>query len=82
MTQQDKSFGTPVTVTIGGVPHRIGTVREAVDILSSTQWPGARGPRHRDARDTCLKVLDGHRSTADAEREFAAALDEAGLVVT
>ncbi|MGO4842821.1 DUF982 domain-containing protein, partial [Rhizobiaceae sp. 2RAB30] len=38
------------------------------------------GPRHRDAVDTCLKVLDGHRSTIDARNAFIEAAREAHIL--
>jgi hypothetical protein len=44
-------------------------------------WPGERGPRHRDAIDACLKVLEGYRSTIDAEKAFADAAIEAGFLL-
>lgn len=78
----DKPFGKPISLTIGGQTHAVRSAREALDLLSGTDWPGERGPRHRDARDTCLKVLDGHRSTEEAEREFVAAAREAGIAIT
>ena len=58
---------------------RVATAREAVDLLS-TAWPAERGPLHRDALETCLKVLDGHRSAVDGAAALAAAAREAGLL--
>jgi len=76
----DKHFDVPVAIRIGATTHAIGSVREALDLLASTQWPGERGPRHRDATEACLKVLDGHRSTADARTGFVEAAREAGIL--
>lgn len=76
----DKRFDPPVAIRIGEALRSVGSVREAIDLLSSTGWPGERGPRHRDAVETCLKVMDGHRSTADAHSGFVEAAREAGLL--
>lgn len=76
----DKPFDPPVAVRIGEALRDIGSVREAIGLLSSTDWPGMRGPRHRDAVETCLKVVNGHRSTVDARRSFIEAAREAGLL--
>ncbi|MEO3387208.1 DUF982 domain-containing protein [Mesorhizobium sp. CAU 1741] len=76
----DKPFDAPVTVHSGGATRSIGSVREAYDFLSGTDWPGERGPRHRDAEDACLKVFDGHRSRVDARDGFIEAAREAGIL--
>lgn len=72
----DKTFEEPVTLELGriGRYRKIHSAREAAECLT-TVWPLNRGDRHRDAVDTCLKVLAGHRSTEDARR----ALIEAAL---
>jgi uncharacterized protein DUF982 len=57
----------------------IGSAREAADYLMS-EWPGARDEWHRDAVDTCLKVMEGYRSTIDAERAFREAARRAGIL--
>ncbi len=78
----EKPFDAPVTVEVGHVgKHRlISTTREATDCLL-TVWPLNRGPRHRDAVDACLKVLDGHRSTSDARDAFIEAAKESEVYV-
>ena len=58
----------------------VETTAQARDLLSSVDWP-LRGVRHEDAINACLKVLDGHRSTIDAQLAFEAAAREAGLLV-
>jgi hypothetical protein len=77
----DNRFQHPVFVSLGpaGEELAIRNTRQAVDLLL-TQWPAPRGPRHRDAVDTCLKVLDGHRSTVDAYDAFREAAEEAGIL--
>lgn len=57
----------------------INNAREAVDCLM-TVWPLNRGARHRDAVETCLKVLDGHRSTEDARRALVEAATESDVL--
>lgn len=72
----DKPFDEPVTLK-GGV--KVTTTAEARDRLASVDWH-VRGVAQETALDACLKVLDGHRSTIDAERAFTEAAREAGLL--
>jgi hypothetical protein len=58
----------------------VSSAREAAQLLMDVRWP-KRGDRHRDATDACLKVLEGQRSTADAETAFLEAASEAGILV-
>lgn len=76
----DKRFTKPVRIKLGAVRNVMST-REAVDLLMSVHWPGERGPKHHEARDTCLKALDGYRSTAEARHAFIEAAREAGILV-
>ena len=78
----EKPFDAPVTVEVGqvGKYRLVSTTREAADCLL-TVWPLNRGPRHRDAVDACLKVLDGHRSTSDARDAFIEAAKESEVYV-
>jgi hypothetical protein len=78
----EKPFDAPVTVEVGevGKYRQIRTTREASECLL-TVWPLNRGPRHRDAVDACLKVLDGHRSTSDAREAFIEAAKESEVYV-
>jgi hypothetical protein len=77
----DKPFQQPVAVSLdpGGEPVAVRDTRQAADLLL-TRWPASRGPRHRDAVDACLKVLDGHRSTSDAYDAFREAAEEAAVL--
>ncbi|WP_274629311.1 DUF982 domain-containing protein [Arvimicrobium flavum] len=59
----------------------ISGVRQALRVLTE-DWPQARGPRHRDAVETCLKVIDGHRSASEIRRVLIEAAAEAGLSAT
>ena len=74
-----KKFSAPIHVTFPGV-SLVKSAKEAAQLLMDVRWPKS-GSRHRDATDTCLKVLEGHRSTADAERAFVEAAREAGILV-
>ena len=58
-------FDHPVAVMVDKHKVIVREVEQARDLLMN-DWPSRRGPRHRDALETCLKVLDGHRSTVDA----------------
>jgi hypothetical protein len=75
-----KRFERPVMLLRGGDVVEVASVEEAVETLANVSWP-ERGPRHRDAYETCLKALDGHRSAADARAEFLEAAREAGIPI-
>ncbi len=77
-----KPFEKPVVVELGhvGKYRKIRSTQEAADCLM-TGWPLNRGPRHRDAVETCLKVLEGYRSTADARRALVEAAKESDVLV-
>ena len=77
----EKPFEKPVILELGhvGKYRRIDTTREAADCLM-TVWPLNRGLRHKDAVDTCLKVLEGHRSTEDARRALIEAAKESEVL--
>jgi hypothetical protein len=64
---------------IGTKLRLIASVEEAADFLTS-EWTGERDAFHRDAVDACLKVLEGYRSTADAETAFRDLVARAGMV--
>ncbi len=78
----DKRFSRTILVALGegGETHDVGSAREATELLMSTAWP-ERGERHREAAETCMKVLEGARSTVDAERAFSEAAVEAGILL-
>lgn len=77
----EKPFDRPVTLELGpsGAPRHVRSTREAADCLM-TVWPPNRGPRHRDAVETCLKVLEGYRSTEDARVALIAAAEESDVL--
>lgn len=74
-----KTFDEPVRVLLAGESVTVASVDAAVERLAHVDWP-ERGPRHRDAYDTCLKALDGHRTSDNARREFIEAAREAGIL--
>jgi hypothetical protein len=74
----DKPFPTPLTIRRSETEVVVRSVRQALDLLTDPNWP-VRGPRHRDATEACLKVLEGYRSTEDAQVAFADAVEEASL---
>nr|WP_244508071.1 DUF982 domain-containing protein [Mesorhizobium sp. ORS 3428] len=63
-----------------GKYRHIRSTCEAAECLM-TVWPLNRGQRHRDALDTCLKALEGYRSTADARRALIEAAEESEVLV-
>ena len=75
-----KRFETAVMIATADGPAKVCTTEEARAILTSSNWPN-RGPRHADALEACLKVLDGHRSTIDARNAFIEAAREASVLV-
>ncbi len=76
---QEKRFEQTVTVELEDGPESVRDTRQAAECLLM-RWPANRGPRHRDAVDACLKVLDGHRSVIDAQNAFVAAAEESGIL--
>jgi uncharacterized protein DUF982 len=79
MTQ--KLFERPVVVSRGtrGGSLTVVSAEQAADFLMA-DWPGERDERHRDAVDACLKVIEGYRSTEDAETAFRDAAARAGIL--
>lgn len=47
-------------------------------ILMDVRWPKL-GPQHRGATETCLNLIDAHRSTDDAGVAFREAAEEANM---
>ena len=74
-----KQFAEPVLVRLSSGIVSIGSVQEASDLLASVEWPGPRDELHANALETCLKVLDGHRSTEDARARLVDAALAAGI---
>ena len=79
-----RQFSSPVLIDplYDGKTVKIISVEAAYEYLIHN-WPEAsvNRPRHRDAVDASLKVMDGHRSTIDAENAFIAAAKEAEILV-
>jgi hypothetical protein len=79
---QEKIAIAPVTLEGDELGRTsISDVGGALRLLTE-EWPQQRGPRHRDAVETCLKVIDGHRSSTEARRALIEAAGEAGLSVS
>ena len=77
----EKRFDRPIVISLRrGESRAITSARQAADFLM-TDWPGERHQWHRDALDACLKVIEGYRSTADAETAFREAADRAGILL-
>ena len=79
----EKLFDRPVVVSRGlhGETLKVVSARQAADFLMA-HWPGERDEWHRDAVDACLKVIEGYRSTADAETAFREAVQRAGILLS
>jgi hypothetical protein len=78
-----KVFEAPVVVELGHVGkfRSIASAQEAAKCLT-TVWPLNRGPRHRLAVETCLEVLEGSGSTADAHHALVEAARESDVLVS
>lgn len=78
---EEKRFSHAIKVRFKqfGQARTVADAHQALDCLMYC-WPANRGPRHRDALDACLKVIDGHRSTVDAEKAFTEAAREADIL--
>jgi len=76
-----KPFNRPIAVSLhAGEKREITSVEQAADLLMSTDWSGERDEWHRDAVDACLKVIEGNRSSQDAEKAFRQAAHKAGIL--
>ena len=75
----ENRFDRPIVVSLReGESLKIASAQQAADFLMA-DWPGERDEWHRDALEACLKVIEGYRSTADAENAFREAADRAGI---
>ena len=74
-----KAFAEPVNILLAQRLIAVGSTRQAADLLIDVDWP-ERGPRHREATEACLKVLEGYRSTEDARNAFIEAAREAAVL--
>lgn len=73
-------FENPVTVRLGRAPRTVASTEDAAQLLQGVDWP-ERGPDHRDASETCIKVMEGTRSVSDARTAFLRAARESGILV-
>jgi len=76
-----ESFEKPVKIRSQDRVIDVVNAAQASLILADVDWPGERTPVHRDAYETCLKVMDGHRSASDGRKRFVEAAKEAGILV-
>ena len=76
---EPKRFATPVIVLIEGRDVIIEGAAQAAALLADVRWPGPRDDLHAEALETCLKVLEGHRSTEDARARLVDAALAAGI---
>jgi hypothetical protein len=77
----EKLFDRPIAVSHRkGESLKITSAQQAADFLMA-DWPGERNEWHRDAVDACLKVIEGYRSTADAETAFREAAKRADILL-
>ncbi|MCO5161509.1 MAG: DUF982 domain-containing protein [Mesorhizobium sp.] len=76
---EPKRFATPVIVLIEGRDVIIEGAAQAAALLADVRWPGRRDDLHAEALETCLKVLEGHRSTEDARARLVDAALAAGI---
>lgn len=74
----DKRFTAAVEIELG-VVRSVASARSAAQALLDVRWP-RRGPRHLKATETCLRILDGHRSSVDPYSAFVEAAREAGIL--
>ena len=73
-------FGKPVRIDGPDGPVAIGSAKEALKVLSDTNW-SRRRIEHAQAVDAALKVIDGHRSAIDARDALIRAAREAGTLI-
>jgi hypothetical protein len=76
---EPKHFATPVILLIEGRDVIVEGVSQAAALLADVRWPGPRDDCHAEALETCLKVMDGHRSTEDARARLVDAALAAGI---
>lgn len=79
---ENNRFETPVTVksATAGENTVLRTAREATDYLLNN-WPGKRGPKHREALQACSDAIAGSKPAMNARRAFVAAAREASVFV-
>jgi hypothetical protein len=72
-------FAEAVEIELGVFVHSIASARSAAQAQLDVRW-ARRGPRHREAAETCLKILEGQRSSVNAHSAFVEAAREAGIL--
>ena len=79
----EKLFQQSIAVSrgTGSETLEISSAEQAAELLMSADWPGERDEWHRNAVDACLKVIEGYRSTDDAEKAFREAAAKAGILL-
>lgn len=77
-----KPLDPPVMLSLAGNEVSVETVQQAILLLSDVDWPGPRDELHADALETCIKVLDGHRSTEDARTRLEEVARAADVLAT
>jgi hypothetical protein len=79
-------FSPPVRVALGklgNVTFMVSTPERAAEVLLQ-EWPTEGGSKHLAARKAVLKALEAARDARAAQRAreaFAAAADEAGILI-
>lgn len=80
---EDKQFDEPVRILTGrakSVTRQVRSAAEAANYLLY-DWPTDGGRKHLAARKACLQVLEGLRASHVARKAFAAAAEEAEILV-
>jgi len=79
---EDKRFDEPVHVLLGP-PGKIRVVTSALQAADAllNQWPAKPTRRHRTARQAVVDALEGIKDASAARKAFAAAADEASILV-
>lgn len=80
---QDQRFDEPVQILTGknkSVTRQVTSTADAANYLLY-HWPIGGGRKHLAARKACLDVLEGLKAAHVARKAFAAAADEADILV-
>ncbi len=80
---EDQRFDEPVSILTGkarNVTRKVRSTAEAANYLLY-DWPMEGGRKHLAARKACLDVLEGVKAAHVARKAFAAAADEADILV-
>ncbi|TDQ16729.1 DUF982 domain-containing protein [Phyllobacterium brassicacearum] len=78
---EDKTFATPVMVSLGAMGLRfVASVWEALECLRN-QWPQQDSLEYKRAVRICKDALEGWMSAAKARQAFVKAAQRAGVFV-